>query len=109
MSLVIFTQTFGGSLALTIAQIVFNRCLEAAIPKYAPTANVNAIVHAGATAFPSVVTSAQLPGVLSAYAYAVDKTFYVALGTSAATFLFAWGMGWRRIQQKKVNDLGTSD
>jgi len=109
MSLVIFTQTFGGSLALTIAQLVFDRCLEAAIPKYAPTANVSAIVHAGATAFPSVVTPAELPGVLSAYAYAVGKAFYVALGASAATFLFAWGMGWGRIQPKKVNDLGTSN
>ncbi|PMD53429.1 efflux pump [Hyaloscypha bicolor E] len=109
ISLVIFIQTFGGSLALTIAQLVFDRCLEAAIPKYAPTANVSAIVHAGATAFPSVVTPAELPGVLSAYAYAVDKVFYVALGASASTFLFAWGMGWRRIQQKKVNDSGTSD
>ncbi|KAH8768672.1 efflux pump [Hyaloscypha sp. PMI_1271] len=109
MSLVIFTQTFGGSLALTIAQLVFDRCLEAAIPKYAPTANVSAIVHAGATAFPSIVTPAELPGVFSAYAYAVGKAFYVALGASAATFLFAWGMGWGRIQPKKVNDLGTSN
>ncbi|KAK6225585.1 efflux pump [Colletotrichum tabaci] len=104
MSLVIFTQTFGGSLALTIAQLVFNSCLEAAIPKFAPTANVDAITYAGATGFSSVVTPDELPGVLRSYAYAIDKTFYVALGASAGTFLFAWGMGWRKIQQKKGND-----
>ncbi|GJD04410.1 efflux pump [Colletotrichum higginsianum] len=105
MSLVIFTQTFGGSLALTIAQLVFNSCLEAAIPKFAPTANVDAITYAGATGFSSVVTPDELPGVLRSYAYAIDKTFYVALGASAGTFLFAWGMGWRKIQQKKGNDI----
>ncbi|OHF04572.1 efflux pump [Colletotrichum orchidophilum] len=104
MSLVIFTQTFGGSLALTIAQLVFNSCLEAAIPKFAPTADVDAIIYAGATGFSSVVTPDELPGVLRSYAYAIDKTFYVALGASAGTFLFAWGMGWRKIQQKKGSD-----
>ncbi|OBR06534.1 Efflux pump [Colletotrichum higginsianum IMI 349063] len=105
MSLVIFTQTFGGSLALTIAQLVFNSCLKEAIPKFAPTANVDAITYAGATGFSSVVTPDELPGVLRSYAYAIDKTFYVALGASAGTFLFAWGMGWRKIQQKKGNDI----
>ncbi|OIW25670.1 efflux pump [Coniochaeta ligniaria NRRL 30616] len=104
MSLVIFTQTFGGSLALTIAQLVFKRSLEVAIPKFAPTADVQAIIYAGATGFSSVVAPDELLGVLRSYAYAVDKTFYVALGASAGTFLFAWGMGWRRIQQKKGNN-----
>lgn len=106
MSLVIFTQTFGGSLALTIAQLIFDSRLKAAIPRFAPTADVEAILQAGATAFYSVVTPDELPGVLSAYAYAVDKTFYVALGASAGTFLFAWGMGWRKIQKKKRDDSG---
>lgn len=106
MSLVIFAQTFGGSLTLTIAQLVFNSSLEAAIPKFSPTANVEAITYAGATGFTSVITSDQLPGILRSYAYAIDRTFYVALGASAGTFLFAWGMGWRMIQ-KKGN--GTSD
>jgi hypothetical protein len=106
MSLVIFTQTFGGSLALTIAQLIFDSRLKAAIPRFAPTADVEAILQAGATAFYSVVTPDELPGVLSAYAYAVDKTFYVALGASAGTFLFAWGMGWRKIQNKKGGNSG---
>lgn len=106
MSLVIFTQTFGGSLALTIAQLIFDSRLKAAIPRFAPTADVEAILQAGATAFYSVVTPDELPGVLSAYAYAVDKTFYVALGASAGTFVFAWGMGWRKIRNKKHDDSG---
>jgi hypothetical protein len=103
MSLVIFTQTFGGSLALTIAQLIFNSRLKAAIPMFAPTADVERIVNAGATAFSSVVTLEELPGVLNSYAYALNRTFYVAVGASAGTFLFAWGMGWRKVQQKKAN------
>jgi hypothetical protein len=56
MSLVIFTQTFGGSLALTVAQLIFNS---------------RRIVHAGATAFSSVVTPGELPSVLNSHAYAL--------------------------------------
>ncbi|KAL0942291.1 efflux pump [Colletotrichum truncatum] len=108
MSLVIFTQTFGGSLALTIAQFVFNSSLETAIPKFSPTVDAAAITHAGATGFASVVTPDQLPGVLRSYAYAIDRTFYVALGASAGSFLFAWGMGWRRIDRKKSSDTSQS-
>lgn len=102
LSLAIFTQTFGGSLALTIAQLVFWSSLEVALPKFAPTANVQAIIHAGATGFRSVVSPSELPAVLRSYAYAVDKTFYVALCASAGTFVFAWGMGWQKIQKKKT-------
>jgi hypothetical protein len=108
MSLVIFTQTFGGSLALTIAQLIFDSRLKAAIPMFAPTADVGRIVHAGATAFPSVVTPEELPGILSSYAYALNRTFYVALGASAGTFLFAWGLGWRKVQEKKGNKDSTA-
>lgn len=101
MSLAIFTQTFGGSLALTIAQLVFQTSLETAIPELAPTADVQAILHAGATGFSSIVSPGELPGVLRSYAYAIDKTFYVAVGASAGTFLFAWGMGWQKIKKKQ--------
>jgi hypothetical protein len=108
MLLVIFTQTFGGSLALTVAQFIFNSRLEAAIPMFAPTADVRRIIHAGATAFSPIVTPEELPGVLNSYAYALNQTLYVALGASAGTFLFAWGTGWRKTQQKKRNRDGAA-
>jgi hypothetical protein len=108
MSLVILTQIFGGSLALTVAQLIFNSRLEAAISVFARTADVRRIVHAGATAFSSVVTPEEPPGVLNSYDYALNQTFYVALGASAGTLLFAWGLGWRKVQQKKRNRDGAA-
>lgn len=85
-------QGFGGSLALTVADMIFDNGLLTGLAKYAPTVSSAQVVAAGATAFRDVVTSAQLPGVLHAYATAIAQTFYLSLGASAATFIFAWGM-----------------
>lgn len=92
MSLVIFTQTFGGSLFLTIADIIFEDALLTGLAKYAPTVDAAQVVNAGATAFRELVSSAQLPGILHAYAASVDQVFYLSTGASVATFVCAWGM-----------------
>lgn len=92
MSLVIFTQTFGGSLFLTIAAIILEDGLLTGLAKYAPTVDAAQVVSAGATAFRELVNSAQLPGVLHAYTASIDQVFYLSTGASVATFVCAWGM-----------------
>lgn len=48
------------------------------------------------------MSRAQLPGVLDAYNKAINETFYLAAGASFATFVFAWGMGWKSVKKVKV-------
>lgn len=102
MALVIFFQTFGGSLFLTFAQTIFDQRLVDDLREYAPTVDPQTVVKAGATAIRQVVTPEQLGGVLEAYNKAVNDNFYLAAGASAATFCLAWGIGWRKISKKKV-------
>lgn len=92
MSLIIFTQTFGGSLALTVADLIFEQGLVSGLARYAPTVDAAQAISAGVTAFRDVVNSAQLPGVLQAYAKSIDQIFYLSAGASVATFVCAWGM-----------------
>lgn len=103
MSVAIFTQTFGGSIALIVAQRIFEDSLVGNIEKYAPTVDPAEVVAVGVSAFRQIVGPTQLAGVLRAYAEAFNDAIFVAVGTSAATFVCAWGMGWRNIKQKKID------
>lgn len=63
--------------------------------------NADAVISGGATSFRNVVSSQELPGVLSAYSTATGQTFYLSVGASAATFFFTFGMGWQKIKTKR--------
>ncbi|KJZ72348.1 hypothetical protein HIM_08274 [Hirsutella minnesotensis 3608] len=100
VSLAAFGQTFGGSLFLNFSHIIFRSGLVAGLQSIATSVNIQAVIAAGATAFKEVVPAKAVPGVLGAYALGVDRTFYLAAGASAATILFALGMGWRKTEGK---------
>lgn len=100
-----FGQTFGGSLFLTLTKLVFSNGLYSGLHQYAPTLNAQEVTAAGAAGFRQVVPAPLISRVLLAYSKGVDDAFYVAVGASGATFIFAWGMGrltWRgwRMQEK---------
>ncbi|KAF2188862.1 efflux pump [Zopfia rhizophila CBS 207.26] len=102
MALVAFLQTFGGSLFLTFGQTIFSHGLSSGLQEYARTADARAVIAAGATAFRQVVKPEQVMGILQAYSMAISYNFYLSAGASAATFIVCWGMGWKKINKKKV-------
>jgi hypothetical protein len=83
---------------LAFGELVFSHQLSESLTKYAPEVNAEQVIAAGATAFRQVVSAADLPGVITAYAKADNATFYLCAGTSGGIFLGAWGMGWRKIK-----------
>lgn len=101
MSLVMFSQTFGGGLFLAFAQTIFGHGLVDALKKYAPYVDAQAVISAGATSVRKVVNPEQLKGVLEAYNVGINHAFWLAAGCSAATFVFCWGMGWGSVKKKK--------
>jgi hypothetical protein len=101
MALIMFMQTFGGGLFLAFAQTVFSHGLEQGLRKFAPEVNAQAVIAAGATAIRKVVKPDQLSGVLEAYNLGISHCFYLAASSSAATFVFAWGMGWKTVKEEK--------
>lgn len=102
MALVIFSQTFGGTLFLTFAETDFTNGLRKAISTSAPNVSVEAVIAAGASAVREVVPKAELVGVLFAYNQAIQRVFYLSAGAAAATLLFCWGMGWKSVKKTKV-------
>lgn len=100
MSLLIFSQTFGGALFLAFAQTVFNSGLSSEIGHYAPSVSVVDLQAAGATGIRGVVEGQLLGRVLEAYDGAVVRVFFLAAGAAAGAGVSCLGMGWKSIKAK---------
>ncbi|KAF2717802.1 efflux pump [Polychaeton citri CBS 116435] len=99
-ALVVFSQQFGGSVFLSLAQVIFSSELRRSLTIHAPTANASAIIATGATSIRKIVPAASLPGVLLSYSNAVDQVMYLATGAAGGALIFALGMGWTDIRKK---------
>ncbi|KAK5452022.1 hypothetical protein LTS15_007745 [Exophiala xenobiotica] len=101
-SQVFFFQYLGGTIFLALAETIFTSSLRSALRHDAPGVNADRAIDAGASAVRSVVTKADLPGVLQAYNHAIVDTFYLAVGGTCAAFFVCFGLGWQKLPQKET-------
>ena len=101
MALVMFSQSFGSALFLSLAETIFSNSFGNLISEYAPSVNAQSVIDAGATKFRKIVSGTNLAGVLIAYARGIDRVFYLATGMGVGCFVFAWGMGWKDLRKRK--------
>ncbi|KAI0424152.1 efflux pump [Xylaria sp. FL1042] len=94
MSLIVFSQTFGGSVFLTVANVLFTSELRVALSEFAPQVSADLIINTGATAFRSIIPVEDIPEVLQAYSKAVSVAFYLSAALAVVYLMFSWGMGW---------------
>jgi hypothetical protein len=105
MSILVFCQTFGGAIYLTIAEVILTTSLTSQVPVYSPGVNPELVIQAGATHIREIgLPPQQLFGVLQAYAKAIDRIFYLAVGSAGGIFIFAWFMKWTDVRKKKSQD-----
>lgn len=104
-SILIFAQTFGGALFISVAQNVFTNRLASNLIKTVPTLDPSIVINTGATELSRAVTAndpSQLPGVLSAYNNALDQTYYVSVALACLTIFGAVGIEWKSVKGKKL-------
>lgn len=105
MSLLIFCQNLAGAVAVVLATTIFTQSLLQDLPTLAPSVAPAAAIAAGsgADAIRALLPkdSPELYGLLLAYSYAVDKTFYVVAAFGVAAFVFSFGMGWKDVRKKE--------
>lgn len=99
---VIFFQTFGGALLISVAQNVFQNQLIANLRTYVPDINPETVISTGATSIATTISQEFLPRVLVAYNRALDQTFYVAVAMAALSIFGAVVVEWRSIKGKKI-------
>lgn len=108
MSLLIFFQNLAGSIAVVVATTIFTQSLLKDLPVLAPSVSPDAVVSSGtgADAVRGLLPagSPELGGLLRAYSYAIDKTFYVVAGFAVASIGFALFMGWDDVRRKTKSE-----
>ncbi|KAK9438051.1 efflux pump [Metarhizium brunneum] len=103
MALVIFAQSLGPAIVLTLCNVIFVSSLASQLQDNAPLENAQAVIRAGATGFRTIVQPDNLPGVLAAYANSIDRVFYLVAAVASACALVLWGMGWHDLRKKDGN------
>ena len=102
LALVIFSQTLGGAIFISVAQNVFQNQLLANLAKYAPTQNAGEVIAAGATMIRSLFDGEVLHSILLAYNDAVTQTFYVAVAMSALSVIGPIFIEWLSVRGKNI-------
>ncbi|KUJ22299.1 putative HC-toxin efflux carrier [Mollisia scopiformis] len=101
-SIIIFVQTLGGALFVSIGQNTFSNKLFEGLAKYAPSIDPKIVLSIGATNLQSSVDKAVLPGVLLAYNNALTHAFLVAAIMAAFTIVGAAAIEWKSVKGKKI-------
>lgn len=101
-AIVMFAQTLGGAIFVSVAQNVFQNQLLQNLQTDAPGADAAKLVGAGATMLRNVVSGPILHRVLIAYNEAITQTFYVAVAMGALSLIGPIFVEWLSVKGKKI-------
>ncbi|RYO92130.1 hypothetical protein DL766_010300 [Monosporascus sp. MC13-8B] len=101
-AVVVFLQTLGGALFVSVGQTVFANKLVQKLAVNVPGLNPTIVLNAGAANLQHSVSAEYIPGVILSYNDALTKTFLVAAGLAAATGFGSAAVEWRSVKEKKV-------
>jgi len=101
-SIIIFVQTLGGALFVSIGQNVFSNKLVEGLAKYAPSIDSSIVLNIGATSIQNTVEKDVLPGVTLAYNNALTHSFLVAAIMAATTIIGSAAIEWKSVKGKKI-------
>lgn len=103
---VMFFQSLGGALFISVANSVFQNGLTSAIQSNVPDVDAQTIVRAGATALRGVLAQMgkinELPAVVEAYMVGLRDAYRVSLALTCAAFVAALFLEWRSVKEKKA-------
>ncbi|KAK9483559.1 major facilitator superfamily domain-containing protein [Lipomyces starkeyi] len=102
-ALMVFAQTLGGSLFVSVAQNVFSNLLVKGVVKAATGLDPNLVSNVGATNLKTMIPPQYLPQVQVAYSQALTQTWYLCVATSALSIVGAMGMEWKSVKGKKLD------
>jgi len=101
-SVIIFVQTLGGALFVSIGQNVFSNKLVQGLKEYAPNIDPTIVLNTGATSIQQSIDKAQLPGVTLAYNNALIHAFLVAAVMATLTIVGSASIEWKSVKGKKI-------
>ncbi len=107
MAIVLTVQTFGSSVWLIVANVIFNNSLDHLLLENASVNGLapNIVIGAGARGVHSLgLSGASLQALLDSYAKSIDRVMYLGVGLAAGAFVFCWGLGWHNLLEIKKRE-----
>ncbi|CAN8099893.1 unnamed protein product [Discula destructiva] len=104
-AIIVFCQTIGGSLFVSVGENVFNNKLVSFVGEYAPGMDAGLVLRTGATSIQQVVKEQfpqYLAGVTLAYSDAITQTFLVSAAMGAISIIGSALTPWGSVKGKKV-------
>lgn len=101
MAMMMFAQMLGTAVMQVVANVLFLEVLKADLSSKISPAEVQAVIMAGATKFRSVVSAAELPGVLFAYNKSVTAVFWLVCGLGGLAVFSGAMMGSVQVPKDK--------
>ncbi|OAK95148.1 MFS general substrate transporter [Phaeosphaeriaceae sp. SRC1lsM3a] len=99
-ALVMFFNSLGGAISISIAQNIFVNSLKREVPKHAPGLDPQIVLGAGATFVRKVVPQNLLEGVLVAYTSAIVSAFILSIALGSLAFLVSLALEWKSVKGK---------
>jgi hypothetical protein len=101
-AIMMFTQTLGGALFISVGQNVFTNQLVKNLQSVVPDLDPSFVLAVGATEIKNQIDPKFLPGVLSAYNLALTQTYYVSVAAGALSIIGAAFVQWKSMKGKQV-------
>lgn len=101
-TIIIFLQTLGGALFISVGQNIFTNRLMKNLIVDAPSLDPELVLHTGATNLRRL-DPASISGVLRAYNSAITQTFYISLAMAAFSIAGSALVEWKSVKGKKMD------
>lgn len=105
-SVIMFIQTLGGALMISVAQNIFTNRLLSNLAAGVPDVDPRIVLNTGATSLAKAIGSQDLRAVLVAYNSAITQTWYVSVAMASLTIFGAVVMEWKSVKGKKIESVG---
>lgn len=101
-ALTMFFMQAGSAVFLAVGQAVLLNNLLPRMQVINPTLTTLDLIHAGAIGLKQLVSEAQGPAVLVAYARSLDAAFHAAVAMAEVAVITAFGVEWKSLKRKGI-------
>jgi hypothetical protein len=101
-AIMMFTQTLGGALFISVGQNIFTNKLISNLRSVVPNLDPRIVLATGATELKNAVPQQFLKGVLIAYNTSITQTFYVSVAAAVMSIIGAAFVEWKSMKGKNV-------
>ena len=105
-AIIMFSQTLGGALFISVAQNVFTNSLISKLKQVVPQLDAQTVLSVGATSLKQAIPAQFLGGVQSAYNDTLMNTFYVSAAMATISIFGAVAFEWKSVKGKKIEMAG---